>query len=139
MRPRHGLRQALIVVGVGSALLLGAQPAAAAPIDTVFPVPVVGIGVTPPGLPTGGSMYVIASTDPATPGVTRFSGDLHCCVFIHWRNISTGAAGIAYLGYPSVDARTGSGTVVAAVTVPDGLPGYPALTILPGAGTWTVP
>ncbi len=141
MRPDHRLRRASIGIGigVGVALLCGAQPATATPIDTVFPVPVVGIGVSPPGLPTAGFMYVIATTDPATPGVTRFSDDLHCCGFIHWRNISTGAAGIAYLGYPSVEAQTGSGTVVATVTVPDGLPGYPAMTLLPGAGIWTVP
>ncbi|MFM1728797.1 hypothetical protein ABI214_25320 [Prescottella soli] len=116
------------------------QPAVAAPTDTVFPIPVVGVGwMDPPGLPTGGSMYLTASTDPATPGVTRFSNDRYCCVFIHWRNNSTGEAGLSYLGYPSVDAHTGSGAVVATVTVPTGQPGYPALMLLPGAGAWTVP
>lgn len=140
MRQRHRLRRASIVAGAGVALLVAAQPAAAAPTDTVFPIPVVGVGwMNPPGLPTGGSMYVTASTDPATPGVTRFSNDRYCCVFIHWRNVATGAAGIAYLGYPSVEAQTGSGTVVAAVTVPTGPPGYPALMLLPGAGAWTAP
>lgn len=84
-------------------------------------------------------MYMTASTDPATPGVTRFSNDRYCCVFIHWRNISTGAAGIAYLRHTNVDAHTGSGTVVATVTPPDGLPGYPTFMLLPGAGAWTVP
>ncbi|MDI9960799.1 MULTISPECIES: hypothetical protein [unclassified Rhodococcus (in: high G+C Gram-positive bacteria)] len=139
MRSHHGLRRTSIVAGIGVALLFGAQPAAAAPTDTVFPVPVVRASVTATGLPSVGAMYVTASTDPAAPGVTRFIADRYCCVFIHWRNISTGAAGIAYLGYPSVEAQTGAGIVVAAVTVPTGPPNYPAVMIQPGGGAWTVP
>lgn len=137
---RQRLRRTVVVAGAGAALLSAAQPAAAASTDTVFPIPVVGVGwMEPPGLPTAGSMYLTASTDPATPGVTRFSNDRYCCVFIHWRNISTGEAGTSYLGYPSVETHTGSGAVVATVTVTTGQPGYPALMLLPGAGAWTVP
>ncbi|MFI5436763.1 hypothetical protein ACHMZP_34020 [Rhodococcus baikonurensis] len=109
MRSHHGLRRTSIVAGIEIALLVGAQPAAAAPTDTVFPVLVVGASVSAAGLPSEGAMYVTASTDPAAPGVTQFIADRYCCVFIHWRNISTGAAGIAYLGYPSVEAQTGAG------------------------------
>ncbi|GAA3138510.1 hypothetical protein [Rhodococcus sp. (in: high G+C Gram-positive bacteria)] len=139
MRSHHGLRRASIVAGIVVALLVGAQPAAAAPTDTVFPVPVVGASVIATGLPFVGAMYVTASTELAMPGITRFIGDRYCCVFIHWQNISTGAAGIAYLGYPSVEAQTGSGIVVAAVTGPTGPPNYPAVMIQPGGGAWTVP
>lgn len=138
MRPRHHLRRASVIAGTGVALLIGIHPAAAAPTDTVFPIPVMGASVSETGLPSVGVMYVTASTDPATPGVTRFIGDRYCCVFIHWQNISTGTAGIAYLGYPSVEARTGAGAVVATVTVPTGPPGYPTI-MSPGAGAWTVP
>ena len=35
MRSHHGLRRTSIVAGIGVALLFGAQPAAAAPTDTV--------------------------------------------------------------------------------------------------------
>jgi hypothetical protein len=139
MRPHHGLRRASIVAGLGVALLFGAQPAVAAPTDTVFPVPLVGASVSATGLPSVGVMYVTASTDLATPGITRFTGGGYCCVFIHWRNVSTGATGIAYLGYPSVDAQTGSGLVVAAVTVPTVPRDYPAAMVQPGGGAWTVP
>lgn len=139
MRPHHRLQRTSIVAGIGVALLFGAHPAAAAPTDTVFAVPVVGASVSATGLPSVGAMYVTASTDPAIPGVTQFLGDRYCCVFIHWRNISTGAAGTAYLGYPSVEAQTGSGIVVAAVTVPTGPLDYPAVMIQPGSGAWTVP
>ncbi|OYD60783.1 hypothetical protein [Rhodococcus sp. OK302] len=144
MRPHHGLRRASIVAGIGVALLFGAQPAVAAPTDTVFPVPLVGASVSATGLPSVCVMYVTASTDLATPGITRFTGGGYCNVFIHWRNISTGAASIAYLGYPSVEAQTGSGIVLATVTVPTGPPDYPAVMvqpgmIQPGGGAWTVP
>ncbi|NMM89144.1 hypothetical protein B2J88_33185 [Rhodococcus sp. SRB_17] len=138
MRPLHALRRASIAAGIGVALLVGAQPAAAAPTGTVFPVPVIGASVSPTGLPSVGVMYVTARTDLTTPGITQFTGDRYCCVFIHWRNISTGATGTAYLGYPSVEAQTGSGAVVATITVPTGPAGYPAV-MSPGAGAWTVP
>ncbi|MCA1008365.1 hypothetical protein LCL87_21870 [Rhodococcus hoagii] len=133
------LLRAFVVTGAGAVLLLTAQPAAAAPTDTVFPVPIAAVGFYPPGLPSAGAGHVVAGTDPEMPGVTRFTGHTFCCVFIHWRNLSTGAADTVYLGYPSVDANTGSGFVVATVTAPDGPPGYPAITVLPGAGGWTVP
>ncbi|WP_280762780.1 hypothetical protein [Prescottella agglutinans] len=115
-----------------------AQPANATPIDTTFPIPAVGASISPLGLPNVGVVYITASTDPATPGVTRFTSAWYCCVFIHWRNISTGAAGTAYLYPLSVEAQTGSGAVVATVTVPTGGLDYPALAF-PGAGAWTVP
>ncbi len=129
---------AFVVAGAGAVLMLTAQPAAAVPTDTVLPIPIVGFSITP--LPYAGAGYVVASTDPETPGVTRLKpASRFCCVFIHWGNLSTGAADTVYLDYPSVDARTGSGVVVATVTVPEGPPGYLIATVLPGAGGWTVP
>ncbi|SDD38588.1 hypothetical protein [Rhodococcus tukisamuensis] len=133
MRQRHRLRRASIVAGAGLALLAAAQPAAAAPTDTVFPIPVVWIGHTTTNLPTGDIDYVTASTDPAMPGITRFTGTLYT---VHWRNLSTGTAGTVRGEWPSVEVHTGSGPVVATVT--PGAVGY-ALTLLPGAGAWTVP
>ncbi|MFX1787051.1 hypothetical protein [Prescottella equi] len=135
---RLRLRRAVVVAGAGAVLLLMAQPAAAAPTDTVFPIPLAGFSIAP--LPYAGAGYVVASTDPEMPGVTRFKpASRFCCVFIHWRNLSTGTADTVYLDYPSVDARTGSGVVVATVTAPDGPPGYPVITVLAGAGGWMVP
>ena len=97
MRPRHRLRRASIVAGAGVALLLAAHPAAAAPTDTVFPIPVaaLGLSVGSSELPRSGYTYVTATTDPDTPGVTRLGP--YIGVHVHWRNISTGAAGVAYL------------------------------------------
>ena len=119
---------------------VAAQPAAADPTDTVLPIPLAGFGISPPGLPNAGAGFLIASTDPATPGVTRFRpAGIYCCVVINWRNLSTGAADSVYLGYPSVVARTGSGIVVATVTAPPPAPGYLLLAMLPGAGGWVVP
>ncbi|WP_433609352.1 hypothetical protein [Prescottella agglutinans] len=142
MPPHHRPRRTSLVAAAAltGALLLGAQPATAAPTDTVFPIPVAAFGFDATGLPSSGYMFMTATTDPETPGVTRFTGGGHCCVFIHWRNVSTGEAGIAYLESSSVDARTGSGTVLAAVTTPE-YPGWGVhiVAALPGAGVWTVP
>ncbi|WP_420880424.1 hypothetical protein [Rhodococcus sp. (in: high G+C Gram-positive bacteria)] len=87
----------------------------------------VGLGVT--NLPSGDIAYITANTDPAMPGVTRFVGAAHAG---HWRNLSTGATGSVIVEWPSVDVRTGPGIVVATAT------GW-GLTILAGAGGWTVP
>lgn len=82
----------------------------------------------------------MASTDTEMTGVTRFKpAGLFCCVVVNWRNLSTGAADSVYLGYPSVDARTGSGIVVATVTALPPASGYLLLAMFPGAGIWTVP
>jgi len=138
MRPRHRLRRASIIAGAGAALLLAAQPAAAAPTDTVFPIPVAGISVGVTGLPSSGYSYLTATTDPDTPGVTRLGP--YTGVHVHWRNISTGAAGVAYLDDRyGTSVVTGSGTVVASVTIPPDGPGYRILVATPGAGVWTVP
>ncbi|MGF7121971.1 MULTISPECIES: hypothetical protein [unclassified Rhodococcus (in: high G+C Gram-positive bacteria)] len=62
-------------------------------------------------------------------------------VHVHWRNISTGAAGVAYLGNrDGTLVETGSGTVVAVATVPqpDGI-FFLIVVSTPGAGVWTVP
>ncbi|MFC9790074.1 hypothetical protein [Rhodococcus sp. NPDC127528] len=141
MRQRHRLRRASIVAGAGAALLLAAHPAAAAPTDTVFPIPVAGLalslGSSEP--PRSGYTYVTATTDPDTPGVTRLGPDTG--VHVHWRNISTGAAGVAYLGNRGgTPVETGSGTVVAVATAPqpDGI-FFRILVSTPGAGVWTVP
>ncbi|SDD25543.1 hypothetical protein [Rhodococcus tukisamuensis] len=137
MRQRHRLRRASIVAGAGAALLFAAQPAAAAPTDTVFPIPVVWIGPSATYLSNGDIEYVTASTDPAMPGVTRFTGTPYA---VHWRNLSTGAADTVLVEWPSVEVHTGSGTVVATVTPPDYLLAeYSGLTLLTGAGAWAVP
>ncbi len=80
-----------------------------------------------------------ATTDPDTPGVTRLGPDTG--VHVHWRNISTGAAGVAYLdNRDGTLVETGSGTVVAVATVPqpDGI-FFLIVVSTPGAGVWTVP
>lgn len=137
MRPRHRLRRASIVAGAGAALLLAAQPAAAAPIDTVLPIPVGGVGVGVTGLPSSGYSYLTATTDTDDPGVTRFGP--YTGVHVHWRNLSSGAAGVAYVNNRyGTPVETGSGTVAAVVTISDAL-GYRILASTPGAGVWTVP
>ncbi|ORM02879.1 hypothetical protein A5N72_16975 [Prescottella equi] len=143
MRPCHRLRRATVVVaGAGAALLLAAQPAAAAPTDTVLSVPISALafstGSSEP--PRSGYTYVTATTDPDTPGVTRLGP--YIGVHVHWRNLSTGAAGVAYLGdHDGTLVETGSGTVAAVATAPGGVDGinYRIWVITPGAGTWTVP
>ncbi len=132
MRQRHRLRRASIVAGAGAALLLVAHPAAAAPTDTVFAIPGSAFGLGANRLPGSYSFYLTATTDTDTPGVTRFGP--YARAFLHWRNISTGAAGVAYLG-EGTPVETGSGTVVALAT----LPGYGLLASTPSAGVWTVP
>ncbi|RDI30458.1 hypothetical protein DEU38_10539 [Rhodococcus sp. AG1013] len=141
MRPRHRLRRASIVAGAGAVLLLAAHPAAAAPTDTVFPIPVaaLGLSVGSSELPRSGYTYVTATTDTDTPGVTRLGP--YIGVHVHWRNISTGAAGVAYLGNrDGTLVETGSGPVVAVATVPqpDGI-FFLIVVSTPGAGVWTVP
>lgn len=141
MRQHHRLHRASIVAGAGVALLLAAHPAAAAPTDTVFPIPVtalaLSVGSSEP--PRSGYTYVTATTDTDTPGVTRLGP--YIGVHVHWRNISTGAAGVAYLGdRDGTLVETGSGTVVAVATVPqpDGI-FFLIVVSTPGAGVWTVP
>lgn len=138
MRRRHRLHRVSIFAGAGAALLLAAQPAAAAPTDTVLPVPVAGISVGATGLPSSGYFYLTATTDPETPGVTRLGP--YTGVHVHWRNISTGTAGVAYLDNRyGTSVETGSGTVVASVTIPPEGPGYRIVASTAGAGVWTVP
>lgn len=138
MRQRHRLRQASVFAGAGAALLLAAHPAAATPTDTVLPVPVAGISVGVTGLPSSGYFYLTATTDPDTPGVTRLGP--YTGVHVHWRNVSTGAAGVAYLDNRyGTSVETGSGTVVASITIPPEGPGYRIVASTPGAGVWTVP
>lgn len=141
MRQRHRLRRASVIAGAGAALLLVAHPAAAAPTGTVFPIPVaaLALSVGSSELPRSGYTYVTATTDPDTPGMTRFGADTG--VHVHWRNVSTGAAGVAYLGNrDGTLVETGSGTVVAVATVPqpDGI-FFLIVVSTPGAGVWTVP
>ncbi|CAM3241152.1 Tat pathway signal sequence domain protein [Prescottella defluvii] len=138
MSQRQRLRRASVVAGAGAALLLAAQPATAAPTDTVLPIPVAGISVGVTGLPSSGYFYLTATTDPDTPGVTRLGP--YTGVHVHWRNISTGAAGVVYLDNRyGTSVVTGSGTVVASITIPPEGPGYRILAATSGAGAWTVP
>ena len=141
MRPHHRLRDTSLAAGaavaVAGALLFGAPQAAAVPTETVFPIPIAGISVGVTGLLSAGHFYMTATTDPDTPGIA-LAGP-YTGVFVHWRNISTGEGGITYLDNPGgTQVRTGSGMVVAAITVPDG-PGTRILALLPGAGAWSVP
>lgn len=123
-------------------LSFGVSTAAAAPADTVLPVPVVGIATGPTGL--GGPLvaqHLTATTDPDMPGLTRFSGtERTCACMIHWRNLTTGGAGTTNLWFgpaPHGDVvDTGAGILVATVTA-SGAVG--PITFLPGAGVWLVP
>jgi len=134
---RLRLRRAVVVAGAGAVLLMTAQPAGAAPTDTVFPIPVVWVGRGVTNLPGGDIEYITASTDPATPGVTRFTGTPYA---VHWRNLSTGANGSVIVEWPSAEVHTGPGIVVATATPSDGmLAVWSGLTLLAGAGGWTVP
>lgn len=138
--PRTNVLRGGAAVTVAAALtLLAAPTVAATPVDTPFPIP--AFGLTPPDPiwrtpgPAGG--WIIAKTDPSTPGVTHFvSVGLACtaCV-VHWRNLSTGDVGDApaYVS-PSAPTVTGSGVLVATVSIA----GASTLTILSGAGAWTV-
>ncbi|MFC9841368.1 hypothetical protein ACFVKB_47635 [Rhodococcus sp. NPDC127530] len=114
----------------------------AAPADVQFFLPTFGVTAAPPYMlssAVGG--WVIAQTDPEKPGMTRFVGDdaSYCFCSIQWRNLSTGATGTTQVVPRSTLNRgyvpTGPGVLVAAV----GIPGTPSVTLLPGAGVWTVP
>lgn len=123
-------------------LVSGASHAAAAPTDTVLPVPVAGLATGPTGL--AGPLvaqHVTVTTDTEQPGITRFSGtERTCACMIHWHNLTTGATGTSNLwfGLPATGgpAITGSGILVATVTT-SGVGG--PITALPGAGLWIVP
>ncbi|MDX5970032.1 hypothetical protein SIM91_43520 [Rhodococcus opacus] len=132
----------VVLVVLTTLFLAGAPSAAAVPTDTVLPLPVAGIATGPTGLylPLVGQ-HVTATTDTELPGITRFAGtERHCACAIHWRNLTTGATGTANLwfgaGTSGGTAVTGSGVLVATVTT-SGV-GWP-ITVLPGAGLWTVP
>lgn len=141
------IARAAAAVGGAAALLLAAPVVRAAPTDEVLAVPIAGLfngatGLTgPPAI-----AYITARTDPDEPGVTRFRCDENpstvCPVVVHWVNLSTGASGAADLWFgpsPKGEARTGSGRVAAVVTA-GGVPGLlTPITLLPGAGVWSVP
>ena len=151
LRRRGAYATAAIPVAFLVSLSTCLPTAAAAPTDTVLPVPVVGLATGPTGFPGPPiAQHVTARTDPAAPGTTVFLGTEtpYCVCAVHWRNLTTGSAGVTgvwsstYAPTPSPDhvAQTGSGILVAAVTA-GGAPGYPLTpaTLLPGGGTWTVP
>lgn len=134
------LRLGAAVTVAAALTLLGAHIAAVTPVDTPFPIPAAGLTAPDPIWRTPGPAggWIIARTDPSAPGLTHFVAiGLGCgaCV-VHWRNLSTGDVGdaAAYV-HPSVPTVTGSGVLVATVSIA----GASALTILPGAGAWTVP
>lgn len=148
LRRRGAAAVAAIPVAFVVSLSTGLPTAGAASTDTVLPVPIVGLATGPTGLP--GPLlahHVTARTDPAAPGTTAFLGTEtpYCLCVVHWRNLTTGAAGVWHSTYaltpsPTHVAQTGSGILVATVTA-GGAPGYPLTpaTLLPGGGTWTVP
>jgi len=124
-----------VLVGLGALFLSAAPVATAAPADTALPVPVVGITTLPTGFPSLVYAQVTVRTDPERRGVTEFVG--YCFCTVHWRNMSTGVGGTVVPAVKPTPVVTGSGTLVAAMTV-DGRSGV-AVTALPGAGTWNVP
>ncbi|ANS31845.1 hypothetical protein R1CP_36195 (plasmid) [Rhodococcus opacus] len=139
----------LLAAGIASlatltAAIVGAPSVSAAPVDTVLPVPVAGNTLsfqyaTWMGICQG---RVIARTDTATPGLTYFRMETGCTGTVHWRNLTTGAAGDAEVrasnspqSPPPAAAATGSGVLVATITL--GIP-Y-STTFWPGMGMWTAP
>ncbi|MGW4337522.1 hypothetical protein ACWEK5_32635 [Rhodococcus koreensis] len=145
-RPR---RPRVLAAGIAplatlTAAIVGAPTVSAAPVDTVLPVPVAGNTLsfqyaTWMGICQG---RVIARTDTATPGLTAFRMETGCTGAVHWRNLTTGAAGDAEVrasnspqSPPPAAATTGSGVLVATITL--GLPH--STTFWPGMGMWTVP
>jgi hypothetical protein len=124
-----------VLVGLGALFLSAAPAATAAPADTALPVPVVGITTLPTGLPSLVYTQVTVRTDPESRGVTEFVG--YCSCTVHRRNMSTGVGGTVIPAVKPTPVVTGSGTLVAAMTV-DGRSGV-AVTALSGAGTWNVP
>ncbi|MFC9768461.1 hypothetical protein [Rhodococcus jostii] len=77
-----------VLVGLGALFLSAAPVASAAPADTALPVPVVGITILPPGLPSLVYTQVTVRTDSERRGITEFVG--YCSCTMHWRNMSTG-------------------------------------------------
>lgn len=138
----HRTTRGLALTVLAAASITGTSHASATPVDTVLPIPVAGLATGPTGL--GGPLvgqHVTAVTDTDQPGITHFRGtEGTCACMIHWRNLTTGAAGTANLwfGFPATGgtATTGSGILVATVTTSGA--GNP-ITILPGAGLWIVP
>jgi hypothetical protein len=98
-------------------------------------VPVVGITTLPTGFPSLVYTQVTVRTDPQRWGITEFVG--YCSCTVHRRHMSTGVGGTVVPAVKPTPVVTGSGTLVAAVTV-DGRSGV-AAAALPGAGTWNVP
>lgn len=139
---RYGVMAAFALTVTGLIVAAGPPRAAGAPVETVLPIPVAGLATGPTGL--AGPLvaqHVTATTDTAEPGVTHFRGtEGTCACMIHWRHLTTGAAGTSNLwfGLPPADERavTDSGVLIAAVTTSGA--GGP-ITALPGAGLWLVP
>ncbi|BAH49615.1 hypothetical protein [Rhodococcus opacus] len=139
----------IVMVAVSSVVgiyAFGAASVSAAPVDTTLPIPVAGIHISALAYWPTSRMDVVASTDTMSPGITTFSGsnsaisNTGCACFVHWRNVSTGAGGTTDVaGNNPVSVVTGSGLVVAGATFHSaGFPGID-VTVIPGAGTWTVP
>ncbi|MFM1722128.1 twin-arginine translocation signal domain-containing protein [Rhodococcus sp. PAM 2766] len=146
MRSRRHFVAASGAIAASVGIVLAASPPAhAAPTDYQFPNPVVGIIATaPPWYLASNGGSVAARTDPTSPGITRFVTGAGCSCIVQWRNLTTGATGVSEVGWALDDrplhgyANTGSGMLVASVW-PDNSLGRPAITILPTAGSWTVP
>ena len=135
--PRRRSSIAVVLVGLG-VLFLGVAPVAtAAPTDTVLPVPVIGITNLPTGFLSPVYSQVTVRTDPEAPGITEFAE--YCVCTVHWRNLTTGAAGAVSPSRFTGPVLTGSGTVVTVLTVNGLSDRVGVLTALPGAGTWNVP
>lgn len=150
VKPRVLTAVTAMPVALLASLTLGPAPAAAAPTDTILPIPIVGLATGPTGFPGPPvAMHVTARTDPSTPGTTLFLGTEmeYCGCVVLWRNLTTGASGRVDLWtpfaphpWPTDTAQTGSGNLVATVAA-GGAPGglLVPITILQGGGAWTVP
>lgn len=127
-----------------SAAIVGAPTVSAVPVDTVLPVPVAGNTLSFSYATWMGicQSRLIARTDTATPGLTYFLMESGCFGTVHWRNLTTGAAGDAEVrasnsphSPPPAATATGSGVLVATITL--GIPS--STTFWPGMGMWNVP
>ncbi|MFD4294005.1 hypothetical protein ACFWPA_15995 [Rhodococcus sp. NPDC058505] len=167
---RAAASAAVLAIPLGSsAAATAGPPPEAAPATTVFQVPIrflTGcVGSMFPCFTLPPPTTVIPTATPGGSGVVTFAAepaaDWSYCydMTVHWRNLTTGAAGSTTLRlverdytrdpepgdwcrYAPATASTGSGTVAAladvATVVPYGPWGYKIL-VNPGAGTLQVP
>lgn len=130
---------AVLITGV-AAMLIGASTAGAASTVSAF-TPTIGVPA-PGGISSGtaSSPFIYATitiqTDTSRPGTTRFpsTGDVVCPCDVRWRNLTTGASGVAPARDAFHDVATGSGELTGTVVIDSAY-----ITLVPGTAKWTVP